>query len=598
MTATPPATSPLSPQLTLAMAVHSQPGTYALLLGSGVSTGAGIKTGWGIVQHLVQRAATASGASEKEALAAHDDPESWWAAHQEGELLYSKLVALVGGATPAARRGVLSQYFTATPQEIESGIKVPSDAHRAIAKLVEGGFVRLILTTNFDDLTERALTERGITPQVITRPEQVAAMQPLVHAPITIVKLHGNVSELTTRNTPVELSKYPRAWQRLLSRVNAEYGLIVSGWSGETDVALVEAIKRNPMRRYPLYWGSRSKVKGSAREIVAMQGGVEVLAADADDLFTSLARSVTALTKMTAPPLTTALAVAALKSAIGDPTRHVEVEDLVMGAVRACLHEVSQRTVLPKDGYEALLTSNAASAEAVVRLLAAGSWYDRDRRFDDLWRRALSALMSARNHPASGDEADKARMLPAALALRVIGVLGLHRGRYDLVLTLLKRTEANAFGDSMHRLAAAILLRDDMVLDYEQLAGIPSVGHGPFPTSRSLRTMTQDLLATYIVDDSDLSLANDDYEFAVGINQYQMHERSEGPLALGGIYCAPSKWSGSTLTTAVRFSVLVTENVRDRAWAGHALVGTWEFGENVIEGFEEYLRKRQLRAWT
>jgi hypothetical protein len=36
----------LDPTVMLATSVHAQPGVYALLLGSGVSTGAGILTGW------------------------------------------------------------------------------------------------------------------------------------------------------------------------------------------------------------------------------------------------------------------------------------------------------------------------------------------------------------------------------------------------------------------------------------------------------------------------------------------------------------------------------------------------------------------------
>ncbi len=47
----------LDPQVMLATSVHAMPGVYALLLGSGVSTGAGIPTGWGVVREFVTRAA-------------------------------------------------------------------------------------------------------------------------------------------------------------------------------------------------------------------------------------------------------------------------------------------------------------------------------------------------------------------------------------------------------------------------------------------------------------------------------------------------------------------------------------------------------------
>lgn len=41
----------------LATSMHAQPGVYALLLGSGVSSGAGIATGWGVVTTLVREVA-------------------------------------------------------------------------------------------------------------------------------------------------------------------------------------------------------------------------------------------------------------------------------------------------------------------------------------------------------------------------------------------------------------------------------------------------------------------------------------------------------------------------------------------------------------
>lgn len=49
--------APLSPSAMLATSMHAQPGVYALLLGSGVSTGAGMPTGWGVVTDLVRKVA-------------------------------------------------------------------------------------------------------------------------------------------------------------------------------------------------------------------------------------------------------------------------------------------------------------------------------------------------------------------------------------------------------------------------------------------------------------------------------------------------------------------------------------------------------------
>jgi hypothetical protein len=129
--------SVLDPRVSLATSVHASPGVYALLLGSGVSIGAGIKTGWGIVQDLVSRAATAQSPDAADAgAAAAADPEEWWKEHVEGPLGYSALLAEVA-TTPAARQAVLAGYFEPQPDEAgEVTAVAPSAAHRAVAQLV------------------------------------------------------------------------------------------------------------------------------------------------------------------------------------------------------------------------------------------------------------------------------------------------------------------------------------------------------------------------------------------------------------------------------------------------------------------------------
>src|SRR5262249_10935310 len=84
-------------------------------------------------------------------------------------------------------------------------------AHRAIAQLAAKGAVRVILTTNFDRLTERALEDAGVPPQVLHRPEQLASATPLAHAKVTVIKLHGDYADLEQRNTIDELAEYPEA---------------------------------------------------------------------------------------------------------------------------------------------------------------------------------------------------------------------------------------------------------------------------------------------------------------------------------------------------------------------------------------------------
>ena len=148
------------PLARLAFSVHGNPGVYALLVGSGLSHAAGIPTGWEITLDLVRRLAALQGETD------HSDWTDWYRKTFCKEPDYSELVAELG-PTAHDRRAILNGYIEPTDQEVSEGRKVPTKAHRAIADLVHDGFVRVILTTNFDRLLETALHERNTEPTVI-----------------------------------------------------------------------------------------------------------------------------------------------------------------------------------------------------------------------------------------------------------------------------------------------------------------------------------------------------------------------------------------------------------------------------------------------
>lgn len=190
----------LDHRLSLATVLHSQPGIYALLFGSGVSTGAGVPTGWGVVSELVRRVAAARGDNPPA------DPEAWWAENGDGQPLgYSALLEALA-PTAAARRSLLAEFFEPTEEDRREGRKVPGPAHRAIARLVARGTIRVIVTTNFDRLIEQALEAEGVLPQVVSSAAAAAGMEPLVHARCTVVKLHGDYASLDQLNTAEELN--------------------------------------------------------------------------------------------------------------------------------------------------------------------------------------------------------------------------------------------------------------------------------------------------------------------------------------------------------------------------------------------------------
>ncbi len=273
------------PLLKIALAVYSNPGVYALLLGSGVSKPAQIPLGGEIVLDLIQKVAKMLG--EEPA----PDPVTWYQNQFGDSPSYPTLMDKLA-RTPAERMALLRSYFEPTEDERERGIKIPTEAHRAIARLVKLNYIRMILTSNFDRLAEIAIQDEGIVPDVISSEDDLRGAMPYIHSKCYLVKLHGDYRDTRLRNTPAELAEYPQAINHLLDRILDEFGLIIVGWSGEGDAALKEAILRNPNRRFSTFWLSVGGLTDGARQIVQARGADVVPIQSADQFFTELLKKV------------------------------------------------------------------------------------------------------------------------------------------------------------------------------------------------------------------------------------------------------------------------------------------------------------------
>lgn len=130
----------IDPVVSLAMAMNSVKGAYAVLLGSGVSRAAGIPTAWEILIDLSSKLAAAL--DER----CEPDPAEWFKCKFGREPNYSQLIGQLG-KTSTERGGLLKPYFEPTSDDLEEGKKQPTVAHRAIASLVRRGFYK----SNTDD---------------------------------------------------------------------------------------------------------------------------------------------------------------------------------------------------------------------------------------------------------------------------------------------------------------------------------------------------------------------------------------------------------------------------------------------------------------
>lgn len=554
--------------------MHAQPGVYAVLLGSGVSTGAGIPTGWGVFRELVGRVAAASAPDSPDAAkAAWDDPDAWWAEHGEGALGYATLLERLA-PLPAARQGLLADFFEPDDEEREEGLKLPSKAHQAIAELVKRGFVRVIVTTNFDRLMERALEAVGVSPQVISRPEAANGMAPLAHSPATIIKLHGDYKDLGSRNTPDELGEYPEEWKHLLAQVFDEYGLVISGWSADWDEALVSALESMPNRRYPLYWDSRSSKGENAQRLLTARTGIAVPAASADDFFAELLGSIDALDKLANPPLSTAMAVARLKRYLPDPVRRIDLHDLVMRSADEVVAAIKSREMNPSGGVgmpllEQVYEEHFRSMDHLAPILVTGVWHDTDAVHDQIWIDVVQRLVDEGTvpiHAAVNEAIEKARRFPAFIALAAMGMTAIRRGRDDLLLRLATQVEARNIYDSREVVPAAQELHYLRLANEEWIKQLPRWGTTGwlYPASHLFVTDLRAYFHELIPREDDYVGAFHSFEYRLGLIQ----EKLPGRHAISGEYAGEPSWDGETPR--------MENALRRQAQRNRAVASAWE----------------------
>lgn len=313
----------IDPLHALAFSVYENPGVYCVLLGSGGSRAAEIPTGWEVTLDLVRRVAALEGVADQ------TDWAAWYKRTHGNEPGYSELLDQLA-ATPDERRSILHSYIEPTPEEQEDGKKVPTKAHRAIASLVQLGYIKVIITTNFDRLIENALREVGIEPTIIGSEDALKGAVPLIHSRCYVVKLHGDYLDTRILNTEAELSAYSSAINTLLDRIIDEHGLIVSGWSGDWDPALRAAITRAPNRRYPTFWAARGKPSSVANDVITHRAGRIIAIDSAETFFETLARLVSSQADAHKQnPQSIELMVSSTKRYLAKPEFRIQLDELV-----------------------------------------------------------------------------------------------------------------------------------------------------------------------------------------------------------------------------------------------------------------------------
>ncbi|MYD94612.1 MAG: hypothetical protein F4Y02_13180 [Chloroflexi bacterium] len=360
-----------------------------------MSRAAQIPTGWEITLDLVRRLAALDGVSS------HSDWAAWYRESAGKEPDYSEIVRELGGS-PEERRALLHSYMEPTDEERGRGVKTPTEAHRAVARLVRDGYVRVIVTTNFDRLIENALREHGVEPTVVASEDALRGAEPAAHSSCFLVKLHGDYKDPRIRNTDPELSEYPEAYDAFLDRVLDEYGLVVCGWSGEWDAALRNAVLRAPSRRYPTYWAARGEPGGAAAALIAHRRASVVPISDADSFFGDLANRLEVVARShRQSPQNVEMLLGTVKQLLAEPERNrIALEDLLSSEMRKLLDNETIASMplhgdVTRDEFQRRVAVYEAATEPLARVLAVLGRWGSDTEFDSVLNAILAVFRSA-----------------------------------------------------------------------------------------------------------------------------------------------------------------------------------------------------------
>lgn len=398
--------------------MHAERGVYAVLLAAGASIGAAMPTAWDIVRDLIRQEMEALGEPLPTDPA---DLDAWYSKTHGLEPSYSTVVEAVA-PTPASQRELLQRYFTPSDTDIANGQRVPSPAHHALAALAKAGHIQVFLTTNFDDLLERALDQANVTYVTVTDETDVRSAIPLVRGGVQIVKLHGDYLKANVRNGLADLTVYPEALAEHLRRIVEDYGLIVAGWSAVWDHALRDALTGALSRRYPVVWAEPFSVSPQARAVINFRQA-KVVEATADEFFPLLHRRVQALDDSTyVAPLTTALIEGEVKQALRDPAgarqRLIDLTDQLAERLDVVMQGETLPNSLTKHSPDKFLQVEAAVLP-LLTVIGTLTRYDPGGAFaevvqDALSRTSLRPPIDYDHHTAAGVAL---RHLPAALTL-------------------------------------------------------------------------------------------------------------------------------------------------------------------------------------
>jgi len=225
----------------LAASLHDakKEGGAILLVGAGISVSAGIPPAQKLMQIAIENFPDYFTKEEKQLL--KEEPS---------KLQYNDIMTKLS----ASQRKTLFNWHIKGDEKNNIPKAKLNFAHLAIAELLKQGYIKRILTTNFDPLLINACYMVGMYPlPSIYDLGSVNQINPELFDDPCIIYLNGQHAGQVQRNTPSQLTQHKFILSKVIHSTGCKRPWIIAGYSGEND-PLMDAL--NELRPYNnwLYW--------------------------------------------------------------------------------------------------------------------------------------------------------------------------------------------------------------------------------------------------------------------------------------------------------------------------------------------------------
>jgi hypothetical protein len=270
-----------------------KPQQYAWFLGAGTSAVAGLPTATDVIwdlkrRHYCREESQDISPSDVQIIAVRDRVQSFLESHgfppAGNPSEYTRYFELIFGADRERQR----RYLNAILSEDKVTLSV---GNRVLAAMMASGLTRVVFTTNFDSVVERAYAEvSGRSISAYHLEGSASAKQALNNEEYPFYcKLHGDFRYDSIKNLSEDLQTQNSELGMAMANAASRFGFIVAGYSGRDESVMTlfrDAISGPNPFPHGLFWTGRkgAPVLSAVRDLLeqAEKAGVEAAYIEVD----------------------------------------------------------------------------------------------------------------------------------------------------------------------------------------------------------------------------------------------------------------------------------------------------------------------------